>query len=105
MMKLLNSSDRKKQFIIYEEMKMRDLVAQANIKFGIKGDKNDQTHYVSWKYGMNRMMYGLCMSEAMEYGSGEDSFFPLDSVVVYDMFEVVSLFYFLQFLIVFIEIR
>ena len=65
----------KKQFQIYDDMKMRDLVAQANIKFGIKGDKNDQTHYVSWKYGMKRMMYGLCMSEAMEYGSGEDSFF------------------------------
>jgi len=104
-MNLLNFSAIKKQFQIYDDMKMRDLVAQANIKFGIKGDKNDQTHYVSWKYGMNRMMYGLCMSEAMEYGSGEDSFFPLDSVEGYDMFEVVRFVNFVQTLIDSIEKR
>src|SRR5690625_7841614 len=84
-------------------MKMIYMVSQDNIKFGNKVDKNYQTYYVSWKYGMNRMMYVLCMSESMEYGSGEDSFFPLDSVEGYDMFEVVRFVNFVQTLIDSIE--
>lgn len=104
-MNLLNLSAIKRQFQIYDDMKMRDLVVQANIRFGTEGDKEDQTHYVSWKYGLKRMMYGLCMSGAKEFGSGEDSFFPLDSVEGYEMFEVIRFVNFVQTLMDSIEKR
>lgn len=104
-MNLMNLSAIKKHFQIFDEMKMRDLVAQANIKYGIEGNKEDQTHFVSWKYGLKRLMFGLCMSGEEEYGTGEESFFPLDIIEGYDMFQVIRFVNFVETLIHSIENR
>lgn len=95
-MNLLNFTAIKKQFQIHDIMKMRDLISQSNIRFGIQGDAEDQTQYVSWQYGLKRIMYGLCMSGGEELGQGENSFFPLDTVEGHEMYEVVRLVHFVE---------
>lgn len=104
-MSLLEFSALKRQFQIHNVMLMRELVASANIRFGVTGNSEDDTQYVSWKYGLKRLMYGLCMSGGEEFGEGEDSFYPMDAVEGYNMFEVVRLTYFVEVLIDSIEKR
>ena len=77
-LQLLDFSYIRKRFGITDVALVRKVVAAANIHFGIRGSIEDETYLVSWKYGIKRIMYGICMSGGEEYGEGIDSFFPLD---------------------------
>lgn len=77
---LLDYSVLRKNFKIEDTLKVREWVNAANIRFGIKGERAEESDFVSWDYGLKRMMFGLCMSGAEEYGEGENSFYPLDLI-------------------------
>jgi exodeoxyribonuclease V gamma subunit len=77
-MQLLDSSFIRKRFGINDVTRIRSIVNAANIRFGMEGNRNDETHFVSWRYGLRRIMFGICMSGEEEYDEGADSFFPLD---------------------------
>jgi exodeoxyribonuclease V gamma subunit len=77
-LQLLDFSYIRKRFAINDVPLIRKVVDAANIRFGIDGAVEDETYLVSWKYGIKRIMYGICMSGGEEYGEGIDSFFPLD---------------------------
>ncbi|SFE07647.1 DNA helicase/exodeoxyribonuclease V, gamma subunit [Chitinophaga sp. CF118] len=77
-LQLLDFSYIRKRFAINDVPLIRQVVDAANIRFGMEGAKEDETYLVSWKYGIKRIMYGICMSGGEEYGEGADSFFPLD---------------------------
>jgi exodeoxyribonuclease V gamma subunit len=77
-LQLLDFSYIRKRFGITDVPLIRKVVDAANIRFGIDGSVEDETYLVSWKYGIKRIMYGICMSGGEEYGEGIDSFFPLD---------------------------
>lgn len=88
-MQLLDFSYIRKRFNLYDTALIRRIIEAANIRFGISGSKKDETHFVSWQYGIQRIMYGICMSGGEEYGSGDDSFFPLDIIEGSDADEVI----------------
>lgn len=104
-LQLLDSSYIRKRFGINNVSLVRAVVDQANIRFGIHGTKEDETYLVSWKYGIRRIMYGVCMSGDMEYGNGEDSFFPLDILEGSDSLEVIRFCHFAEVLIAAVEER
>lgn len=79
-LRLLDFSSIRRQFGINDTTTIRNWIDKANIRFGFSGSLADETRYVSWEYGMQRLMYGLCMSGGDGYGSGAESFFPLDIV-------------------------
>ena len=96
---LLNFSAIRKHFQIGDIQMIRQVVDDANIRFGIQGERANDSDYVSWRYGLKRMMYGLCMSGDIEYGSGAESFYPIDTVEGYDMQNVIKFVHFVELLI------
>lgn len=52
----------------------------ANIKEGIKGNPNIQTHTISWMNGIKKMMYGICMSGTELIEDPDGDFFALDTL-------------------------
>lgn len=78
-LQLLDFSAIRKRFKLTETELIRGVVADANIRHGIEGSEEDDSVFVSWGYGLKRIIYGLCMSGGEEVGTGETSFFPLDS--------------------------
>ncbi|ACU59662.1 exodeoxyribonuclease V subunit gamma [Chitinophaga pinensis] len=104
-LQLLDSSYVRKRFGINNVPLIRHVVDEANIRFGIHGAKEDETYLVSWKYGIKRIMYGICMSGDQEYGKGEEGFFPLDILEGSDSLEVIRFCHFAEVLISAIEDR
>ena len=77
---LLDSSFTRKRFGITEVALIREVINKANIRFGTENKVEDESVYVSWTYGLKRIMYGICLSGEAEYGTGAESFYPLDIV-------------------------
>ncbi len=67
---ILDSSFVRKRFGITEVSLIRTAINQANIRFGIENNWDDESALVSWKYGLKRIMYGICMNGEEEYGEG-----------------------------------
>ncbi|NIG56724.1 exodeoxyribonuclease V subunit gamma [Chitinophaga sp. Cy-1792] len=104
-MQLLDFSYIRQRFNLQNPVSIRPIIEAANIRFGIDGSTNEQTHYVSWKYGIQRIMFGICMSGETEYGQDADSFFPLDLVEGRDAYDIIRFCHFARVLISFIESR
>lgn len=97
--RLLDFSSIRKRLKITDTAFIRKLVDAANIRFGITGNRDDDSDYVSWKYGLQRIMYGICMSGSDENGTGEKSFFPLDIIEGSDTYDAIRFAYFVEALI------
>src|SRR5690606_9219761 len=67
-----------KRFKIADIDLIRKAVRAANIRFGMEGRTSDDTIYVSWKNGLNRIMYGICMLSEEECNIDGLGFFPVD---------------------------
>lgn len=86
---LLNFSSVRRHFKITDTALIRRVVAEAGIRHGVDGNKYDESVYVSWRYGLKRIMYGICISSDEEYEPGTEGFFPLDSIEGADANEVI----------------
>ncbi|NML36356.1 exodeoxyribonuclease V subunit gamma [Chitinophaga sp. G-6-1-13] len=104
-MQLLDFSYIRNRFGLNDPVHLRSIVEAANIRFGIEGKKSEETHFVSWRYGIQRIMYGICMSGEEEYGYGDDSFFPLDVQEGSDAHETIRFCHFAEVLMAAIEER
>jgi exodeoxyribonuclease V gamma subunit len=76
-MQLLDSSYIRTRFNITDTSMIRKAVSSANIRFGIEGKKDDDTVLVSWDRGLQRILYGICMSGSTEYVIAYETIFPL----------------------------
>lgn len=79
-MQLLNSDFIRDRFGISKLDLIRDVVREANIRFGIKGDADDDTRFVSWTYGLERILLGYAIKGADEYDLDDYSTYPLDTI-------------------------
>lgn len=95
-MGLLGFSSIRENFQISDLVLIRRLVDAANIRFGTSGNQDDETYYVSWLYGLQRIMFGLCMSGGAEYGEGPEGFYPVDEVEGFDIENATRFVYFVQ---------
>lgn len=102
---LLSFSTIRRHFQITDVNLIRDIVRKANIRHGTEGEIADDSHYVSWKYGLQRIMYGICIKSEDEYGEGPLGFFPLDEVESGDANEVIHFVYMVEKLIYFLKQR
>lgn len=78
-MELLESPYIRQRSGITDTEDLRNAVRQAGIIFSLDGRQEDDTRYISWNYGLKRILYGLCMSGAPDYHDGTDDFSPLDT--------------------------
>ncbi|MES2890743.1 MAG: exodeoxyribonuclease V subunit gamma [Bacteroidota bacterium] len=104
-LQLLDSSYIKKRFSVTDIPLIRDAINKANIRFGIANENADDTQYVSWKYGLQRIMFGICMSGDEEYGEGPESFYPLDLVEGLQANQLIRFTHFVEVLISTIQER
>ncbi|HEX8462092.1 MAG TPA: exodeoxyribonuclease V subunit gamma, partial [Segetibacter sp.] len=97
---LLDSGFIRKRFSLSNLNLIRKVVNAANIRFGIEGSKKDDTVYVSWQYGLKRIMYGICMSGSDEYTDNSNtSLYPLDMIEGSESLEIIRFCHFVQVLI------
>ena len=97
-MQLLDSGYIRERFNITNTALIRSVVNLANIRFGIQGSEEDDTVTVSWNTGLQRILYGICMSGADEYAVNGDTIFPLDVAEGADALELVRLNHFVEVL-------
>ena len=97
-LKLLESPYIRNRFKIKDEEVLRTAARQAGIIFSIKGRREDDTRYVSWEYGLKKIMYGICMSGGEELNDSQDNFIPLDTAEGAEAMERVRLVYFIKML-------
>ena len=97
-LKLLESPYIKDRFKIKEEETLRSAIKQAGIIFSIDGRTEDDTRYISWNYGLKKIMYGICISGEPDINDGFDNFVPLDSAEGVDTLDRVRLVYFIKIL-------
>ncbi len=58
---------------------IRQLVRESNVRFGIKGDVNIETHLVSWELGLSKMFMSIFMKDTSFEFEG-NKFYALSSV-------------------------
>lgn len=98
-LELLDSGYIRKRFGITNLPLIRRVVNRAGIRFGMEGDREDDTVYVSWKYGIERIMYSVCISGDEEFISPDgESFYPMDIPEGHDSAEVIRFCHFVQVL-------
>ncbi|MBC7886898.1 MAG: exodeoxyribonuclease V subunit gamma [Ferruginibacter sp.] len=103
--RLLDSSLIRNRFGLTDTTLIRNTVNEANIRFGMEGSTADHSVYISWTYGLKRIMYGICMSGSQEFGEGPGSFYPLDKVEGNAAHELIRFVHFAKQLMVSLEER
>ena len=95
---LLEFSSIREKFEIYDIDLIRNLVNEANIRFGAKGDSAIETDSVSWLNGLNRLIYGLCIgdNDSFEFNNGTEvnQGYSVDVVEGREGNELINLHYF-----------
>lgn len=98
-LQLLDSAYIRNRFGLSDLTLLRKVVDLANIRFGMQGDLSDETHYVSWKYGLDRIIYGICMSGEEEYTTpAGETLYPLDLVEGQSSLEIIRFCHFVEVL-------
>ena len=97
-LQLLEWSYISRRFKITDKELIRKAIRAANIRFGMEGRLEDDTIYVSWENGLNRIMYGMCMLSEHEITMGEKSFYPIDIAEGEQAFELIRFTHFVKVL-------
>lgn len=69
---LLEQRRIKQKFRISDCDYIRSVVRKANIRFGRENRAEDDSRYVSWKYGLEKIILGYAMLTDNEFLAGED---------------------------------
>lgn len=89
----------KLRFRISDARLIRKMVDAANIRLGIEGEKSNDSVYMSWVNGLNRIIYGICMQGEESYELDGDHLYPLDRVEGEQALELIRFSHFVQVLI------
>ena len=98
-LQLLNSEFIRNKFEITNVELIREVVREANIRFGIKGYASDDTQYVSWMYGLERILLGYAIKGGDEFQLEHYSTYPLDIIEGSDAEELLQFKAFIDHLI------
>lgn len=102
---LLSFSIIKERFGIYNIELIKQTIKAANIINGIKGDMDTETYLVSWEYGINRIIYGICMSDEPTLSIGDIEFLPIDMIEGGKINEIMAFCDFVKIIIEFLKKR
>lgn len=87
-MQILNSKYIKDRFGISNTEIIRTVVRDANICFGVKGRAEDDTRFVSWVYGLERMLLGYAIKGEEAFQLEDYVTYPLDTIEGSDVEEL-----------------
>jgi exodeoxyribonuclease V gamma subunit len=106
-LKLLDLTYLRTKFGFSEDLSVtRRAVGLANIRHGVDGNPALETNFVSWRYGLKRLMYGICLkNEGDIVAIDGDDFYTVNQFEGADVNDVIRLNYFVEQLVDFITIR
>ncbi|BAX82367.1 exodeoxyribonuclease V subunit gamma [Labilibaculum antarcticum] len=102
---LLDSSFIRNKFDITDLEFIRNLVGEANIRTGVDGRREDDTRFISWRYGLQRMLLAYAIKGGEAVQSYDDVLHPLDSFEGNDAYEMLRFKAFVDVLIEAVEGR
>jgi exodeoxyribonuclease V gamma subunit len=97
-LELLESKYIRDRFFITDIEAIRNAVDAANIRFGMAGEAVNDTRLVSWEYGLQRIMYGICISGEPMLQIGTDTLIPLDTTEGNNAEELIRFWHLMQVL-------
>jgi exodeoxyribonuclease V gamma subunit len=104
-MELLESPYIRTRFRFSDTEAVREAVREAGIIFGLRGREEDETRFLSWEYGLKRMMNGICISGETAYDDGTDMCIPLDTAEGERCIDRIRLHHFMKVLTSFLQDR
>lgn len=87
-LQLLEFDIVKDKFGVQDIELIRRVMNDANIRYGIKGNQEKETHVVSWVYGLERILLGYAIKGGEQYNTPEYSTYPLDTIEGSDFHEI-----------------
>ncbi len=79
-MQLLANKAIQDRFEITDLDGLRAIIANANIRFGIDGSKEDDTYLFSWNYGLTKLLLGYAIKGETKYILNDVEYYPADMV-------------------------
>lgn len=95
-MQLLEMKYIRKRFGFTDIFLVRQALRKANICFGIDGETENETRYVSWQYGLKRLIFGICMADEELFYDGEEALYPVMLAEGNDSLEMIRLHHFIE---------
>lgn len=92
-LELLDFKYLREKFGFSEDISVvRRAIKSANICHGIDGKVDLETNYVSWRYGLKRLIYGFCLNSTEALVNIDDTdFYPVDEFEGNETFDLVRL--------------
>ncbi len=85
---------------------VKNAISKASIYHGFEGDKDLETNLVSWKYGLKKLIYGVCLEQTSESVNMDgDVFYPISEFEDSNIFELIRLHTFVEKLQAFVELN
>lgn len=88
---LLEQKRIKKQFGVADCGYIRSVVNKVNIRFGKSNNADDDTQFVSWDYGLEKLLLGYAMLTEEEF-DGKYPFSDAEASASYDLFRLKGFF-------------
>lgn len=95
-MQLLEYPSIVQKYQIEDVALLRELVREANIRNGFVGEKENETHLISWQNGLKRLSYGMLISGEGWFEVGDESYLVIDKVEGSTAHDLVRFNYFIQ---------
>lgn len=102
---LLENKYIRKRFGISNLPLIRKTMADANIINGFTGSEVNDTRYISWEYGLRKIVLGLCISGGETLTYKNEAIQPVDTIEGDDSFELISFYHFVNQLVHFLNER
>ncbi|MBI9068505.1 MAG: exodeoxyribonuclease V subunit gamma [Salinivirgaceae bacterium] len=77
---LLEFKAVRNRFDITDIEALREIIADANIRYGIKGRKEDDSYLFSWEHGLKKMILGYAIKGGNSYTIDDTDYYPIDTV-------------------------
>ena len=104
-LELLENKYIRTRFGINDVSLIRKTIAEANIVFGITGSRENDTRFLSWEYGLRKIILGICISGGEHLIYKDEEIQPIDFIEGDDSFELIRFYHFVTVLIDFIKER
>jgi len=104
-LELLENKYIRSRFGISNLPLIRRTMAEANIISGIIGSTENDTRYMSWEYGLRKIMLGLCLSGEDSFEYKREAIQPIDNIEGDNSFELIKFYHFTTVLLDYIKER
>jgi exodeoxyribonuclease V gamma subunit len=102
---LLNHELIRNKFGIYDTELIHAAIQKAGIRFGMEGESQIDTQYVSFKYGIRRLLLGYCISSEKAYLDNDEEIYPVELVDGNEANQLISFCHFVNVLFDMLELR